>query len=202
MYANQQRKIGVITTLAVASAMVLGMISPSVAGAATSSSANAVVQQAAQSTAPTVSVSCGAPPLSGPINPVMPATVPTRPTPSPAKDTVSGDKNCVTATPTSGIHPNLGVSFGYEIYVHFTHQDLSNTLVTAFVAGFAAAAGVACSAASLGWLTYPCAAVVAFVGALFLNWCSTAYNRGGGLLLDFTYLGSFTGYSYVGNNWT
>lgn len=109
-------------------------------------------------------------------------------------DTVGVTSWPVVADPT--------ISFGWVIYVHFSHQEVGEVVWTAFFAGAGAALGAACAAISLTLLTAGCVFLAAAATTVMIGIFQTAFNRGGGLVLEFLYNGDPYGYEYVGNNWT
>ena len=94
------------------------------------------------------------------------------------------------------------VSFGWLIYVHWFHKEVGSTLLQAFLAGVGAAAASACSLITEGLLIPPCLFLFGFLTALVIGQFQTAYNRGGGIVWEFTPLGNPYGFEYVGDNWS
>ena len=109
------------------------------------------------------------------------------------------DTSAVTAWP---VVADPSVTFGWVIYLHWSHSEVGNVLLNAFFAGVGAASAVACTAGSLGVLTAPCMALFGFVFGAVIAMFNMAYSRGGGLVWEFTYALGYCGYMYVGNNWS
>ena len=94
------------------------------------------------------------------------------------------------------------VSYGWLIYVHYTHSEVGSALWQGAIWGSAGFATAACSTLSVGWLTVSCAALFEGSAGYFSSLFSTAYSRGGGIVLEYSYGGWYVGCEYVGNNWT
>lgn len=93
------------------------------------------------------------------------------------------------------------VTFGWVIYAFFSKTDLQNWLFSALFDSIGAAAGIAC-----GYLTLvaapagaTCAILVVFFWDYFHHLFDTAIGRNGGIVLEFTYVGSYVGYLYAGS---
>ena len=125
--------------------------------------------------------------------------------PVPTSYTVVGDVLTQSVSPTASIsYPVIAdptVTFGWLIYVHFYHSEVGEVVWTAFFAGATAALQVACNVLPTP-VNAMCIALVAVLGAVVITIFQTAYNRGGGVVLEFTYGGTPVGYMYVGDNWT
>jgi hypothetical protein len=94
------------------------------------------------------------------------------------------------------------VSFGWVTYVHFFHSEVGSVVWIAAIAGAMATLGWACGLISVGWLVPICIAAAAALTAYLLGLFQTAWNRGGGIVLEFNYYGwPWAGYMYVGDNW-
>jgi hypothetical protein len=127
--------------------------------------------------------------------------------PVPTSFTVSGDTltqnvafNRSTAFP---VVSDPTVSFGWVVYVHFYHSEVGSVVWIAFFAGASASLGWACSLISVGWLVPLCIAVETAMATYLLGLFQTAFNRGGGIVLEFNYFGwPWAGYMYVGDNWS
>ena len=92
------------------------------------------------------------------------------------------------------------VTLGWVVYVFFSKGDLQAWLFTALVDGAGAAAGAACAFASeVPPVAIACAGLVAFVWSYFHSLFQTAVNRNGGIVLEFTYSGTWWGYLYAGS---
>jgi hypothetical protein len=94
------------------------------------------------------------------------------------------------------------ISFGWVIYVHWYHAEVGNIYVQAWIAGLGVATAMACSGLSVGFLVPVCAFLIAAATAFILGLFLTAWNRGGGIVWKFAYVGTPLGYMYVGDNWT
>ena len=104
--------------------------------------------------------------------------------------------------PTPPTVPPVQVTFGWVIYVHFSHQAIGGALLTAFVAGAGAAAGYVCTLITLGVLVPVCLAVIGFFATYFINLFNQAYHDGDGIVLEFTYVLSYFGYLIAPDSWT
>jgi hypothetical protein len=102
--------------------------------------------------------------------------------------------------PLPAVQPHVDFGYGWLIYVHFTHHDVSAPAWYATIGAFAAAGLLACS--PLGALAAVCSFLFALAGVFMGYLFQTAWNRGGGLVLEFTYWGQPWGFEYVGNNYT
>ena len=109
------------------------------------------------------------------------------------------DTSAVTAWP---VVADPSVSFGWVIYVHWSHKEVQNILIQAFFAGIGTAAALACDFISVGLLIPVCTFLFAASTYAVISQFNTAYNRGGGLVWEFAYNGSPVGFMYVGNDWS
>ncbi len=126
-------------------------------------------------------------------------SVPTRYTVSGKTVTQTVDTSAVTAWP---VVADPRVSFGWVIYVHWSHTEVQNILIQAFFVGIGASAALACDFISVGLLIPVCTFLFAASTYAVISQFNTAYNRGGGLVWEFAYSGSPVGYIYVGDNWS
>lgn len=190
-----KRYIGAMSLLA-AMVTAVSLVAQSPAQASTSGS-----QQQVQKASPSLTTTCGHA-LPANVNWKLPTVLPSHPVQAPASGTGQTQPGGSVSCLKKGPGQDVSVSFGWVIYVHFYHKDVGGVLLTALVEGAAAAASFGCSALSLGWLTAACVALIAIFAAVVIGWFQTAYARGGGIVLEWTYAGGFYGYSYVGDNWT
>jgi hypothetical protein len=121
-----------------------------------------------------------------------------------AQDTSNG--LCVSCgyDPVPKPDPNwlVAVSFGWVIYVHFSHRALGGALLEGFVGGAAAGLTWLCSTISIGYLVPACMVIAGFLAAYFLGVIDQAYNEGRSIVFEFTYALSYFGYLIVPNSWT
>lgn len=100
---------------------------------------------------------------------------------------------------TSTVNPHVDFGFGWLIYAHWTHAEVGSITWIGLISGVSAVAGWACAGMSL--LAPVCVFLFAVAGAFMLYLFQTAWNRGGGIVLEFTYGLAPWGYEYVGNNY-
>ncbi len=94
------------------------------------------------------------------------------------------------------------VSFGWLVYVHWYHSEVAEISWLGYFTGAATIMGWACTKIPIPWVDLACAVYVAVFFAYAFNWMQTAYQRGGGLVIEFVYGGSYWGHMYVGDNWS
>jgi hypothetical protein len=104
-----------------------------------------------------------------------------------------------TGPATSPTH-DFNIGFGWLVYAHWTHKDVASVGWIAAVGGAGAAGQWAC--AGLGPWAPPCIFLFAAAAIFMVYLFDTAYNRGGGLVIEFTYWLEPWGYEYVGNNYS
>lgn len=92
------------------------------------------------------------------------------------------------------------ITFGWVIYLNYTHKQVGSVLLQAFVAGAGAAAALVCATAGIGFLGGVCAFIFAFATAYMIGIMQQAYSKGTGIVLEFTYAGTWFG--YLDANWT
>lgn len=90
------------------------------------------------------------------------------------------------------------VTFGWVIYVYFSHSELYWEQVLHLVDGVGAGISWLCGLAT--WvLGIVCGLVFLWLATYFDGIIQTAYNRGGGVVFEWTYWLSYYGYMYAGS---
>ena len=90
------------------------------------------------------------------------------------------------------------VTFGWVVYAFFSKSDLQAWVFTAAVDSVAAAAGAACAFLDeVPPAAIACAALVVWVWSYFKHLFTVAIHRNGGIVLEFTYTGTWAGYLYA-----
>lgn len=211
MQAKMTRNAGGLAALFIALAMVMTLFSPSVAGAVepstpahSSSLKGAALQSALNRDAVPAKVltTCGAALPTGKYTGKAPKSLPKGPSAPPVLNKTGqpvGKNGC--NSDLKSVRPEVGVSFGWYIYVHFTHADVEGVMLDTLGNGSFAAVAWACSRIPDPYIAGACAVLAAIYYGFIQYWFSQAAQRGGGLLLDFTYIGSFYTWTYVSNSW-
>jgi hypothetical protein len=122
---------------------------------------------------------------------------------NPSECTTVYGTSCTTAFP---LEADPSISFGWVIYVHFSEGECGGIALVNAVYGSSGAGIVADWVALVLGAWDPIAGAVAAVVLLLWDmfaWLSTtAFHRGGGLVLEFSYDLQLAGAMYVGNNWS